>query len=191
MTLEEKVARVEEVFEKLDGQIAEFQGWSGLHCPSGCGKCCFKADIEATIIEFLPFAFHTHQSGLAMEWLEKIKENDSSLCQILNPLQAGKGLCGKYKNRGLICRLFGYSARKNKYGVAELITCEIIKGQNKYSEASARVESGNDFIPSMHDYYLQLYSIDSDMARQFYPINQAIKKALEEVLHYYAYRNES
>lgn len=190
MTLEEKVAEVEKVFETLDMEIAEFQDWSGLHCPSGCGRCCFKADIEATVIEFLPFALYMYKSGKAMEWLDKLEDADSPVCRILNPLQSGQGLCSEYKNRGLICRLFGYSARKNKYGVAELVTCEIVKGQDNYSGISARIESGKVKIPTMHDFYMQLYAIDFDLARNFHPINQALKKALETVLHYYAYRNE-
>lgn len=191
MTLEQKVAEVESVFEKLDKEIAEFRGWSGLYCPSGCGKCCFKADIEATVIEFLPFASHIYKSGKALPWLEELKKNDSPVCRILNPQQAGQGLCSEYKHRGLICRLFGYSSRKNKYGKAELLTCEIIKNQESYPAAAGTVESGTAKVPVMHDYYLQLYAIDMDLARNFYPVNKALKMALETVLHYYAYRNEA
>jgi hypothetical protein len=59
MSLEEKVNLVKAVFEKLDKEIAAFQSWSGLHCKFGCGKCCTKPDIEATILEFLPFIYFT------------------------------------------------------------------------------------------------------------------------------------
>jgi len=40
----------------------------------------------------------------------------------------------------------------------------------------------------MSDYYMQLHGIDFDLAREFYPINTAIRKAIETVLQYYAYR---
>ncbi|QOI97706.1 MAG: YkgJ family cysteine cluster protein [Flammeovirgaceae bacterium] len=189
MTLEEKVAKVEQVFVKLDAEITAFQQASGLNCPSGCGKCCFKADIEATVIEFLPFAMQVYKNGIAMEWHERLSRTDTPVCAILNPLQAGQGLCSEYKHRGLICRLFGYSARKNKYGTAELVTCEIIKDQAGYQAIKAGIESGEIRIPLMHDYYMQLYAIDMDLSREFYPINRALQKAIEEVLHYYAYRN--
>ncbi len=72
--LEEKVKSVEAVFEKLDAQIAKFQLWSSLHCEFGCGKCCFKPDIEATMLEFLPFALHLFKSNQAEEWLAKLNE---------------------------------------------------------------------------------------------------------------------
>lgn len=191
MELEEKVRAVEEVFEKLDQQIASFQSWSGLHCAWGCGKCCYKADIEATILEFLPFAHYLYQQDLAYTWFEKLQKDDSSLCLILNPTQAGAGLCSEYKHRGLICRLFGYSARTNKYGKRELVTCQIIKTEQagNYQQASVKIEEGEEELPVMSHYYMQLHAIDFELARDFFPINEAIKRAIEVILHYYAYRS--
>lgn len=187
--LEEKVQSVEAVFKKLDAEISKFQSWSTLHCDYSCGKCCFKPDIEATPLEFLPFAFHLFKTNRAEESLTKLNETNAEICMILHPRQSGAGLCSEYSHRGLICRLFGYSARTNKYGKRELITCQIIKtGQSeKFDEAEKKIESGME-VPVMSEYYMQLASIDFEMAREFYPINQAIRKAIENVLHYYAYR---
>jgi Fe-S-cluster containining protein len=191
MELEEKVRAVEEVFEKLDREIASFQSWSGLHCAWGCGKCCYKADIEATILEFLPFAHYLYQQDLAYAWFEKLQGNDSSLCLILNPTQGGAGLCSEYKHRGLICRLFGYSARTNKYGKRELVTCQIIKTEQagNYQQASQKIEESEGELPVMSHYYMQLHAIDFELARDFFPINEAMKRAIEVILHYYAYRS--
>ena len=187
--LEDKVREVEEVFSRLDGEIAKFQSWSALHCKWGCGKCCSKADIEATLLEFLPFAYHLYQQGKAEEWLERLSSSDSSICLILNPTQNGAGLCSEYHHRGMICRLFGYSARTNKYGTREMVTCQIIKTEqaDQYQQAEEKVEAGAE-IPVMTHYYMQLHSIDFEMTRDFYPINMAIRKAIETVLSYYAYR---
>jgi Fe-S-cluster containining protein len=185
----EKVRAVEEVFEKLDREISTFQSWSGLHCAWGCGKCCFKADIEATILEFLPFAHYLHTQNLAFEWLEKIKSSDAAICHILNPTQPGAGLCSEYKYRGLICRLFGYSARTNKYGTKELVTCQIIKTEQQQPyEAAAQIVEEKP-VPVMNQFYMQLHAIDFELTREFFPINEAIKRAIEVILHYYAYRD--
>jgi len=189
MQLEEKVNAVKKVFENLDQQIEAFQSATTLHCKWGCGKCCFKPDIEATILEFLPFAFHLHQAGKAEDWLDKLNESDSSICHILNPTQATAGLCSEYAHRGLICRLFGYSARTNKYGKKELVTCQIIKTEQAgaYEKANEQIE--NDLpVPVMNQFYMQLHGIDFELTKDFYPINEAIKKAIETVLHHYAYR---
>lgn len=192
MTLDEKVKAVENVFTALDKEIASFQDWSGMHCKFGCGKCCFKADIEATILEFLPFAHYLYQQHKAWEWFENLKSADSPICQILNPTQSGAGLCSEYPHRGLICRLFGYSARTNKYAEKELITCQIIKTEQAehYKRAVEGIARGKE-VPMMNQYYMQLHAIDMDLTREFYPINEAIKRAIEVVLSYYAYRTES
>jgi Fe-S-cluster containining protein len=187
--LSKKVKEVEKVFNRLDNAILMFQESTSLHCKAGCGKCCFKADIEATILEFLPFAFHLQKEGRAEEWYEQLKQSDSSICLILNPTQAGAGLCSQYQHRGLICRLFGYSARTNKYEKRELVTCQIIKSEQSiaFAEAEKRIVGGEG-VPVMSVYYMQLHAIDFELTRDFYPINQAIRKAIEVVLQYYAYR---
>ncbi len=190
MTLEQKVLAVEEVFVELDQEIARFQEWSSLHCKWGCGKCCFKADIEATVLEFLPFAHYLYINGQASDWLERIKQSDAFICHILNPTRDGAGLCTEYPHRGLICRLFGFSARTNKYGAKELVTCEIIKTEQAqaYEQASQQVAKQEGAVPLMHNYYLKLHAIDHELAHTFYPINQAIRRAIETVLAWYAYR---
>jgi uncharacterized protein len=184
-----KIAEVEEAFRLLDAEIALFQSWSTLHCNQGCGKCCYKADLEATTLEFLPFAHFLYLQGTAFDWLEKLRSRTSPLCVILDPAQTGAGLCSEYTHRGLICRLFGYSARTTKYGKKELVTCQVIKTEQaeSYQAAKGRVEAG-DAVPVMNQFYMRLHSIDPELTREFFPINEAIKRAIEVILHYYAYR---
>ena len=190
MDLLEKIKGVEEEFENLDREINSFQSWSGLGCKVGCGKCCFKPDIEATVLEFLPFAQYLHEQDQAFEWLEKIKTADSTLCTILNPGQGGVGMCSQYTHRGLICRLFGFSARTTKYGKKELVTCQIIKEESaaNFGRAVEKIDAGAE-IPVMSHYYMRLHAIDFELTREFFPINEAIKRAIEVILHYHAYRS--
>ena len=193
MRMREKVAAVNLLFESLDQQIASFQTTTTIHCKTGCGKCCFKPDIEATVLEFLPFAYHLYTNKLADEWLDKISASDSTLCVILSPTQSGAGLCSEYPHRGLICRLFGYSARTNKYGKKEFVTCQIIKTEQKEMHANAvvMIEEETVSVPVMNQYYLQLQSIDYDLTRNFYPINEAIRRAIELVQQDYYYQDLS
>lgn len=189
MTLPEKVDAVNKVFEQLDTRIAAFQSETTLHCKFGCGKCCFKPDIEASVLEFLPFALYLYQNKQAEQWLERLKTKTDPVCLILNPTQAGAGLCSEYIHRGLICRLFGYSARTNKYGEKEMVTCQIIKTEqaHAYQAATRKIEEVN--VPVMNQVYMQLHAVDYELAQKFYPINQAIQHAIETVLHYFAYRD--
>jgi uncharacterized protein len=188
-TLTGKVRAVQRVFLKLDREIANFQRETSLSCLSGCGECCKKPDIEATPLEFLPLALHYYDLGQAEKLYEDLLANPSSLCHVFRPhVTSFGGLCNEYPNRGLICRLFGYSARRDKEGKAELVTCKLIKETQaeKYLEAQEKIKKGKH-VPVMSNYYSRMAAIDPALM-QFYPINQAMAKAVEIVLAYYAYR---
>lgn len=188
MTLPEKIQAVTEVFEQLDSDVTAFQAQSHLRCLPGCGKCCFKPDIEATVLEFLPFAMHIYKAGKAKAWLKTIRTTLSPLCVILNPEQQN-GLCSEYAHRGLICRLFGFSGRKDKTGVPQFVTCKVIKTEQKEAyEAAIKDIAGGANLPVMSNYYMRLYMIDPDLGREFYPINVALRKAIETVVGYYSFR---
>jgi len=188
-TLPQKVNAVKKVYQRLDKEIATFQKQTGLSCLNGCGECCKKPDIEATPIEFLPLALEYYDQGIAEQMLEQLKSNSDSLCHIFRPYVTNfGGLCSQYPNRGLICRLFGYSARKNKEGKPELVTCKLIKSsQSESFEKSVEDIKSGLKVPIMSDYYSRMASIDPSLV-EFYPINTAAKKAIEVVLHYYSYR---
>lgn len=188
-TLPQKVNEVKRVYKRLDKEIADFQKSTTLHCLSGCGECCKKPDIEATPLEFLPLALQLFDEGKAETALEEIKQKKDSLCYVFRPHVTNfGGLCSEYPNRGLICRLFGYTARRDKEGKAELVTCKLIKEQQNeaYNQAIEDIKNGKKVVV-MSDYYSRLSHIDHTLV-DFFPINKAMEKALETVLHYYAYR---
>lgn len=193
MMLAEKVKSVEALFQSLDTEIAEFKNWSGLSCAPICGKCCLKPDIHATVLEFLPLAFHAFKADPeATDLYDRVTAEAEGLCAILDSKRTS-GMCGNYRYRGLICRLFGYSSRINRLNQAELITCSIIKAEQAgaYQKAAVVVQVGDRSIPMMSNYYMQLLSIDADLGKTLYPVNTAIKLAFEQVMHYYAYRDSS
>jgi uncharacterized protein len=188
-TLPQKVNQVKRLYKRLDAEIETFQKSSTLHCLSGCGECCKKPDIEATPLEFLPLALQLFDEGKAEEALKEISEKTDPLCYVFRPHVTNfGGLCNEYPNRGLICRLFGFTARRDKEGKAELVTCKLIKQhQNEaYTQALEDIKNGKKVV-IMSDYYSKLSHIDHTLV-DFYPINKAMEKALETVLHYYTYR---
>lgn len=189
-TLPEKVAAVKRVYTRLDKEIEKMQKSSGLHCLSGCGECCKKPDIECTPLEFLPLALELYDEGKAEEAWEELQGKKKDLCYVFRPhITNFGGLCNAYPNRGLICRLFGFTARTNKEGQRELVTCKFIKEQQAeaFNHVVAELKEGKK-IPVMSQYYTRLTSIDPSLS-EFHPINTAIQKALEIVMHYYAYRS--
>ncbi|MEH6407010.1 MAG: YkgJ family cysteine cluster protein [Leeuwenhoekiella sp.] len=190
MSIERKVQLVESLFYQLEQESAQFEKSSGLGCVSGCGKCCTHPDIEASPLEFLPWAFHLFLTGEAEKMLDTLNASQSLTCAIYKPLSiVDKGRCSDYKYRGLICRLFGFAANTDKYGKLRLATCKIIKeGQTeKYDATNAAIKEGMS-VPIFTEYYMQLNQIDFHLGNIIVPVNIALKLAIEEVLQYYAYR---
>jgi uncharacterized protein len=192
MSIEIKVLAVEKLFRRLDIEINTFQTSTKLHCKAGCGKCCTKPDIEASPLEFLPWAFHLFLNNETENVLEKLSQKTNSICHIYNPislLDNSSGNCNQYQYRGLICRLFGYGANTDKYGQLRLVTCKIIKEEqaDNYEKATEAIIHKLP-IPIFTDYYMNLSQIDFHLGNIILPINEALKMAIEEVLQYYAYR---
>ena len=192
MAIEKKVKQVEILFDRLEKEITAFKSETNLHCLVGCGKCCSKPDIDASPLEFLPWAFNLFLNGKAEEMLEELNNSAISTCHIYRPLallEEYNGSCSNYRYRGLICRLFGYAASRDKYGELRLATCKIIKEDQleNYNNTEEAISKGL-YVPIFTDYYMQLSQIDYRLATTMLPINEALKIAIEEVLHYYAYR---
>jgi hypothetical protein len=192
MTIEYKVQQVEALFDRLEIEITAFKSETHLYCNAGCGKCCSKPNIEASPLEFLPWAFHLFLNGKAEETLKELAEVSTTNCFLYRPLsilEYHNGSCSDYRYRGLICRLFGYAANTDKFGKLRLATCKIIKEEQKgnFDTAEVLINKGKD-VPVFTDYYMRLAQIDLRMGIILLPINEALKTAIEEVLHYYAYR---
>jgi hypothetical protein len=192
MAIEQKVRQVEELFERLDNEITAFKSETSLHCLVGCGKCCSKPDIDASPLEFLPWALYLFLNGKAEEVLLELDNSLITTCHIYRPLallEEYNGSCSNYRYRGLICRLFGYAASRDKYGELRLATCKIIKENQleNFNNTEEAISKGL-YVPIFTDYYMQLYQIDYRLATTMLPINEALRIAIEEVLHYYAYR---
>jgi uncharacterized protein len=192
MSIVDRVILVEALFAQLEVEIAHFRESSTLGCVAGCGKCCTNPEIDASPLEFLPWAFHLFLNGNAENVLLDLKSSSKSRCYIYNPLSlldSNKGNCSAYQYRGLICRLFGFGANKDKYGQYRMSTCKIIKDNQKEAfEKTSRAINEGLAIPVFTDYYMNLSQIDFKLGNLILPINQALVFAIEEVLHYYAYR---
>lgn len=192
MSIEKRINAVEALFSKLEIEIKNFQNYTTLSCVAGCGKCCTNPEIDASPLEFLPWAFHLYLQGNAEKVLRDLNKSTSSRCYIYNPLSLldkNNGNCSQYKYRGLICRLFGFGATTDKYGQYRLATCKIIKeGQKEAFEKSSKDINNQLSVPIFTDYYMKLSQIDFRLGNQIVPINKALQYAIEEVLQYYSYR---
>lgn len=194
MNLSEKAKAVEEIFQELEQESRQFHEQAGMGCLSGCGFCCANPEVPASPLEFLPLAFDLYEKGIADDLANQLANQENpGICVVYrsNPVDVTKGFCGNYAKRGLICRLFGASARKNnKTGLKELITCKILKAEKaaEYQSVTERINSNME-IPLAPAFYTRIKDIDEALTDQ-YPVNQAILMALELVLRYKFYQEE-
>ncbi len=192
MNLLEKSKAVEEIFQELEQESRQFHEQAGMGCLTGCGFCCANPEVPASPLEFLPLAFDLYEKGIADDIANQLANQENpGICVVYrsNPTDVTKGFCGNYSKRGLICRLFGASARKNnKTGLKELITCKILKAEKaaEFQSVTARINSDMQ-IPLAPAFYTRIKDIDEALTNQ-YPVNQAILMALELVLRYKFYQ---
>lgn len=190
MNLSEKSEAVKEVFRQLETESRQFHAEGGMDCVSGCGFCCANPKVPASPLEFLPLAFDLYKKGIAEDIANQLalqEQLGNCIVYRANKEDETKGFCGNYSERGMICRLFGASARKTKHGQKELITCKILKEQKPeaFDRVISRINSSLD-VPMATAFYTQLHEVDESLATQ-YPINQAILIALELVLRFRFY----
>ncbi len=194
MNLSQKSEAVALLFDQLGQESKQFAAESGLGCISGCGACCANPQVSASPLEFLPLAFDFYSKGLSdtiLTFLDSEEESKSCIVYRAHSEDGKNGYCTNYAKRGLICRLFAASARKNKYGAKDLIICKKLKEEKaeKFAETTLRINS-DLVVPNASNYYQQIEEIDSALAQQ-YPINTAIRLAMETVLRYKYYQEEA
>ncbi|MBY5951880.1 YkgJ family cysteine cluster protein [Algoriphagus marincola] len=190
MKLSEKSQAVLEVFRELEVESRDFVQQAGLSCVVGCGKCCANPKVPASPLEFLPFALELYENGAIESNLRMLDSLGSEgFCLLYRPTSedGSKGFCSQHTHRGLICRLFSSSARRNKQGEKELILCKVLKEAKPEAFAKATAAIKHELqIPMASTYYSKLADIDAFLT-ETYPINQAIRIAIELVLRYKFY----
>lgn len=174
---------VKKIYKKLNKHIKQYAKITNLKCYKQCGSCCENPKIETTVLEFLPLAIELWKKNKAEFWLNKLnQDNHNKRCILYQPdiNIPDNGRCALYPFRALICRLFNFSGMVNKNQQIELIICEKIKNKNpELIEKINSIPTNKLPIPIMRDYSFQIYNINQDIGAQYYPINEALKRALE------------
>ncbi len=168
------------VYDELDSLINTYHNGTGLNCSSGCDKCCLKPqeNIEASVYELLPLGIHLWRNGKADDILKSIDGDNNEFCSLYNPSPGNeKGGCRYYCFRPLVCRLFGIYGFYNKFGVLKTSICKYIKPDNNVNSLCNKIEN---FPPVNTYFYQKISSLNPYLTANMYPINQAIKQAIEK-----------
>ena len=183
--------RILNMYKDLDIQIDQLKEKYKINCICNCSRCCYYENVYANILEFIPFVLNLYEQNLLNDFYYfKFQDyNFSNICILLNQINRinGSGKCSFYETRGLICRLFGFSAIINKNNEKIFSTCQSIKlnFSENIKELNSNISNLN--ISVFSEYYLKLYSFSPGFSKDIYPINTTIKKAIEFILLIFRY----
>jgi uncharacterized protein len=175
------------IYQEADRKILKFQEATGLKCPPGCGSCCVSQEVEATVLEVLPLAmesFSAQQEDLLYAKIEEQERTGDRVCVLYqpDPRTPGNGRCTYYKVRPLLCRLFGFAARKSKEGNVELCTCKRLRAAfpEVVQKEGDKVLSKFS-LPVYQEISMRIAVLNPDMGFRRLPLNLAIRSAIEKV----------
>lgn len=173
------------IYHDLDRKTAGLQLATGLSCPSECGACCKNPKVEATVLEALPVAeeiYRRREQDAVLCAINKTENRGDLVCVLYRPDPGipGNGRCRYYEFRPLLCRLFGFASRRNKFGDIELCTCKIIKERNPEAVRRAEMMISEGFdVPVYQETYMRISSVDPSKGYRRLPINLTLKEALQ------------
>ncbi len=174
-------------YRDLDRQIRDFKLHSGLRCGMRCGACCESAHVEATALECLPLARAIFRRGKEEEISLILDKNlfegvYGCALYLADSEKSGLGRCSFYPFRPLICRLFGYAARRNKYGKLELSFCKVMQNSRSEDQRSISANTMESFNPPIYQTaFLRIACLEPSMGFRLQPINNALREAMEYI----------
>lgn len=173
------------LYKKVENETRRFAQTSGIRCPKNCGICCATAKVETTALEMLPLAAELWSKNKGLFWLKKLDVKPGvRACVFFKPDPKNKknGRCLVYSLRPLICRLFGFSATKDKQGTAVYGGCKIIKKKfpAKFLSAQRMVALGPKRL-KMSDLSARIVGLGSSSDEEILPINLSARRALEKI----------
>lgn len=183
MNIREFAFNLEKVYAEMSDTFSAYQNGTGLKCPPGCGRCCTNPEIEASVLEMIPFALKIYDQGQLEEWLEKIDERKNPQCILLEENAAtGKAQCISYHERPSLCRMFGVAGTFNKHNEVTHAICKHLK------ELNSTIPEVNESTPLIPQWSAKLSALDPELIKIKLPINLAIKGALEKIAFYTQYQ---
>ena len=182
MNIRDFAFNLQKVYEEMSSTFSAYQSGTGLHCLSGCGRCCMNPEIEASVLEMILFALKVYDLGELDEWLSKLESPRPYCILYAEGETPGKGSCSSYQERPSVCRMFGVAGTFNKHREITHSICKYIK--EAYPEGATPTHE----TPLIPVWAAKLAALDPELVTKKLPINQAIKKALEKIALYAQYQ---
>lgn len=172
-----RLGEVQSLYSDLERAQRRFAKTYDISCPQGCGTCCehFFPDITMAEAEYL--AMGILFEGREDEVLEKLHSiKDRSFCPLYR--KDSPYHCTVYGVRPLICRLFGFSAVRDKNGHPAFGDCKW--NTKKLNLRSDDLEKHSDDLAIMGDFGMAIEEIQPEDPAT-YPLDEALEKAILKI----------
>lgn len=181
------------LYTEMAEEFSTYQRSTGLNCLEGCGRCCLNPEIEASVLEMLPFALKIHDENKLEFWLSKLENADLSTCILYESHSPDKSLgrCSSYHERPSVCRMFGVSGYFNKHHELNLSVCKYIKNEQPELFEEIKNQANEKNTPMIIHWSYKMTQLHPETIMEKMPVSQAIKKALEKVSLYAQYQEQS
>ena len=183
MNIREFSLNLQKLFEEMSTSFSTYQLQSGLHCMSGCGRCCLNPEVEASMYEMIPFALKVYDEGKIDEWLLFLESQERPHCALFQDQGNGKGFCGSYHERPSVCRMFGVAGRFDKKNEVSLSICKHLRSEYPAITEKLTSEKNSD-APMLTHWSSKLANLDPELTKNRVPLNDAMKGALQKVAFY-------
>lgn len=182
----EGIVELVDYYERYDREINQLRKKENFYCSPGCGACCFTPaeNIEVSVFEMVPLAINLALEGKGDQFLERLENPsiDKEPCILYQKTSddGRMGFCTQHPLRPLICRVFAGGARLRKDGKREFLLCSILK--NEYKLNQDLLDQISTEFPLVQEIVGYARNLNPDLSEKLFPINVALKKALEYVL---------
>jgi Fe-S-cluster containining protein len=172
--------KIADLFNEMDQQNNQFANSSNLSCSTTCGGICCKSNtVEVSPIDLIPLVIEIITNNEQDKILPKLYLNHNNHCVLWH-----EGKCSIYKNRPVLCRLFGVSAIFNKKDETTLSICSYIKKENETD-----IIKNIEMAPNIVTYAAKVNNLLPEWDSTAKPINQSLIYAIERILNSYYWEN--
>jgi Fe-S-cluster containining protein len=137
------------------------------------------------VLPLQPLALELERRGALEAWSERLAAAaPGASCALYepDPSDARRGRCGAYAQRPSICRLFGFSGRRDKDGSTRFMTCSVLRTEAPDSVARAQALVQDGFPVALYgETAVELSGLSPDQGTRLQPINGALAEALARV----------
>lgn len=169
-----------------------------IQCPDDCGRCCSFPNIDVSVAECLPTAMAVLSGPSPAATVARIEEfamrvSEKLPCPLFLKINKTDGRCTYYRDRPILCRIYGVTTRKmpkdvscQSKGHVSLVGCDLLKesldasgGGGTATPLAKNITDGLATLPDFESILAEVAAINPQLGTVRMPIAKALHSALK------------